>query len=234
MLSSNERSGIGADSKAFKVPGCKPPASRTVVDRAERRAPDVWPCAIAIGPALIAEPRRIGRPAEPRLEEWVVVAAEAEAARSQAFLGVVDAAAVIGSEILHERAADAVAAATTGAADIEAGLAAAVEPLSGVHVDRQRDQMARRLGRRPRQRRLRDSLRPHRLHDRFEDRQRDLAASLAVAERALALGVVIPHPDRDRDVVAEAHEPGVVEIVAGAGLAADKGRQPAQARGGAA
>ena len=90
--------------------------------------------------------------------------------------------------------------------------------------------MARGLGRRPRQRRLRRDCAHDRLHDRLEDRQRDLAAGLAVAERALALGVVVADPDHDGDVVAEAGEPGVVEVVAGAGLAADIGRQRAHAR----
>src|SRR5439155_6688917 len=73
--------------------------------------------------------------------------------------------------------------------------------------------------------RLRRVERPGRLHDRLEDRQRDPGTGLAGAERAAGLaGIVVADPDRDRDVVAEANEPGVVLLVAGAGLAADVGR----------
>src|SRR5207249_10001148 len=57
------------------------------------------------------------------------------------------------------------------------------------------------------------------------DRPRDPGTGLAGAERAAGLaGIVVADPDRDRDVVAEANEPGVVLLVAGAGLAAVVGR----------
>ena len=187
--------------------------------------------ALARSSRTLEDQRPAGRTTTGSGERVVVVAAvAAEPARGQALLGVVDAAAVVEPEIFHERAADAVA--------------------------RRRRRREHRSGSSPRpSSRWPDctsigsatrwraasgegrgsgvcgvDLRPHRLHDRFEDRQRDLAAGLAAAERALALGVVVADPDHDGDVVAEAGEPGVVEVVAGAGLAADVGRQRAQAR----
>jgi hypothetical protein len=60
---------------------------------------------------------------------------------------------------------------------------------------------------------------PHRLHHRFEDRNRNPAAGGAAAERAaLAVGVIVAEPDRNRHLVGEAHEPGVVLAVGGASL----------------
>ena len=43
----------------------------------------------------------------------------------------------------------------------------------------------------------------------------------AAAERAALAAIVVADPDRDRHVIGEADEPGVVLLVAGAGLAAD-------------
>ena len=61
------------------------------------------------------------------------------------------------------------------------------------------------------------------------------AAGRAAAERAaLAVGIVVADPDRDGDVVGEAHEPGIVLVVGGAGLAGDEGRKLRQRARGAA
>ena len=55
-----------------------------------------------------------------------------------------------------------------------------------------------------------------------------LTAGGAAAEGApLAVGVVVADPDRHRDVVGEADEPGVVLVVGGAGLAGDVRREAA-------
>src|SRR5437588_5441451 len=78
------------------------------------------------------------------------------------------------------------------------------------------------LGRWRSERGFRHNIGPHRLYHRFEDRDGDTAAGRATAERtALAVRVVVANPDRDRNVVGERHEPGVVLLIGGAGLARD-------------
>jgi len=71
------------------------------------------------------------------------------------------------------------------------------------------------------------------LYHRFEDRDGDTAAGRATAERtALAVRVVVANPDRDRNVVGETHEPGVVLVVGRAGLAGDVWREAGDGAGG--
>src|SRR5262245_33765536 len=141
------------------------------------------------------------------------------AARDQAILRLVELAAVVQPEIFDKRRA-----------------VAAFDARAGAHVDRQRHKPAVGLGRGTRQRHLRRVVGPDRLHDRIEDRQRHARAGIAVPERLPALhgGVVVADPDTDGDVFAEAHEPGVVKLVAGAGFAADHVGQRAEPRRGAA
>ena len=108
----------------------------------------------------------------------------------------------------------------------EAAVSLVGDAVAGAQVDRQRDELARRLGRRTAERRLRRMMGPGRLHDRLEDRQRHFRAGLAAPKgAALAVGIVVADPDRDRDVIGEADEPGVVLVIGGAGLAADIGRE---------
>src|SRR6516165_1029235 len=80
------------------------------------------------------------------------------------------------------------------------------------------------LGRRRSERGPGRDIGPRRLHHRLEDRDRNAAAGCAAAKRApLAAGIVVAEPDRNRHLVAEAHEPGIVLVVGGAGLAGDVG-----------
>src|SRR6266540_6831825 len=90
--------------------------------------------------------------------------------------------------------------------------------LARIEVDGFACQMAFGLGRRRSQRGFRRHVGPCRLDHRLEDRDCDVAAGGAAAERApLAVGIVVADPDGDGDVVGEADEPGIVFIVGGAG-----------------
>ena len=60
---------------------------------------------------------------------------------------------------------------------------------------------------------------PHRLDDWLEDRQRHSRTGLARAERAPAIGIVVTHAYRNRDIIGEADEPDIVFAVARPGLA---------------
>src|SRR5262245_64528612 len=85
--------------------------------------------------------------------------------------------------------------------------------LSGLEVDRFAGELTLGLGRRRGERCSGRHIGPHRLDHRLEDRHRDVAAGRAAAQRTtLAVGVVVADPDRDGDVVGEAHEPGIVLI----------------------
>src|SRR5262249_17984598 len=124
----------------------------------------------------------------------------------QLILGVLDVAAAVDAEAFGDRPS------------------ARALHVAGLEVDCFAGKMAFGLGRRRGKRNLRGDIGPHRLDDRLEDRHGDVAASRAAAERAaLAIGVVVADPNRDGDVVGEAHEPGVVLPVGGAGLARDVG-----------
>src|SRR5262249_27754887 len=124
----------------------------------------------------------------------------------QLILGVVDLAAAIDPETFGDRPS-----------------ARAVH-FAGLEVDCLAGKMAFALGRRRGERDFRGDVGPPRLDHRLEDRYGDVAAGRAAAEgSALAVGVVVADPDRDGDVVGEAHEPGVVLLVGGAGLARDIG-----------
>src|SRR5215467_4323619 len=126
----------------------------------------------------------------------------------QLILGVVDLAVAIDAEALGYRPS-----------------ARAVQ-FAGLEVDYLACEMAFGLGRWRGERGFRGDVGPHRLDHRLEDRHGDVAAGRAAAEgAALAVGVVVADPDRDGDVVGEAHEPGVVLLVGGAGLARDIGSE---------
>src|SRR6266436_834635 len=65
---------------------------------------------------------------------------------------------------------------------------------------------------------------PHRLDYLLENRHRHATARRAAAQSAaLSARIVVAEPDRHRDVIGEAHEPSVVLIVRGTGLARDVG-----------
>src|SRR6266567_4389056 len=88
------------------------------------------------------------------------------------------------------------------------------------------DQVAPRLGRRRAQHCLGRLVSPHRLDHWLKDRDRDARAGLAASERAaLAVGIVVANPYRHGHIVGEAHEPGVILAIGGAGLAGDVGRE---------
>src|SRR5262245_37750310 len=124
----------------------------------------------------------------------------------QLILGVLDVAAAVDAEAFGDRPS------------------ARALHVAGLEVDCFAGKMAFGLGRRRGKRNLRSDIGPHRLDDRLEDRHGDVAASRTAAQRAaLAVGIVVTDPDRDGDVVGETHEPGVVLLVGGAGLACDIG-----------
>ena len=91
-----------------------------------------------------------------------------------------------------------------------------------------------RLRRRRRERGLRRVSGPGRLDDRRKIGTATWPPVCAAAEGAAAVAVVVADPDRDGDIVGEADEPGVVLVLAGAGLAGDVGRELAHRVRGAA
>ena len=105
----------------------------------------------------------------------------------------------------------------------EGALAAVGNAGAAGKIDRQGNELLLRFRRRRSERRLLGVHRPRRLDDLLEDRHRHAAAGLAAAKRAPLALVVVADPDADRHVIGEADEPGIVLVVAGAGLAADIG-----------
>ena len=104
-----------------------------------------------------------------------------------------------------------------------------------LQVDRLAAELAFGFGRRRGKRRFRRDIGPYRLDDRLEDWDSDAAPGRTAAESAaFAAGVVVAEPDRDGYVIGEAHEPGVVFLVRGAGLARDIGRKAGDRMRGAA
>src|SRR5712691_1876464 len=97
---------------------------------------------------------------------------------NEAILRILEVAEPIEAEVLDEAAA-----ATLG------------QSVAGGKVDRQRGDLALRFGRRRGERCLRRMMRPGRLDDRLEDRERDFRAGLTIAEgAALSIGVVVAPP----------------------------------------
>src|SRR5262249_153039 len=93
-----------------------------------------------------------------------------------------------------------------------------------LEIDRLARELAFGLRRRRGECSFRRSVGPRRLNYRLKDRNCDMAAGRAAAERAaLAVGIVVADPDRDGNVVGESHKPGVVLVVRGARLARDVG-----------
>src|SRR5260370_37433573 len=108
----------------------------------------------------------------------------------------------------------------------ETSRAALGAPGAGAQSGRQVDAPGPGLRRRRAQQGARRILRPRRLHDRCEDRDRHLGAGRAAAEGApLVAGIVIAYPHRNRDLVRKADEPSVILVLRSAGLAAHIGRE---------
>src|SRR5262249_18240576 len=144
-----------------------------------------------------------------------------------AVLGVVRVAAPVGAERLGDGGArPALVGAGAGGEIGDAG--------AGGEMDRRHDGLALRLGGGRGEQRLPRHRAPGRLDDRAEDRHRGVAAGRAAAERAAAVGVVVADPHGHRDIIRETDEPGVVLVLAGAGLAGEVGTEVAQRIGGAA
>ena len=104
---------------------------------------------------------------------------------------------------------------------------AAVHPIAAHVIDRDVDQIAPCLRRGSAERGLRrEGAGPNRLDDRLKDRHGNMRAVFVRSERAaLAVGIVVADPDRHGDVIGEADEPAVDEVLRGAGLAGDERRQ---------
>src|SRR5262249_25058611 len=114
----------------------------------------------------------------------------------QLILGVLDVAAAVHAEAFGDRPS------------------ARALHVAGLQVACFAGKMAFGRGRRRGKGTLRGDIGPHSLDHRLEDRHGDVAASRAAAQRAaLAVGVVVADPDRDGDVVGEAHEPGVILLI---------------------
>src|SRR5262249_46598422 len=128
----------------------------------------------------------------------VVIACNvAVAARDELVLRLVQLARQVAPEIFGERAA-----------------ARTADAIAAVQIDGKGDELALRFRRGSTQRHFRRLQLPDGFHDRLEDRNGDARAGRSAAERTpLAVGIVVADPDRDRDVVAEADEPGVVFFV---------------------
>src|SRR5215510_10903489 len=151
--------------------------------------------------------RAAAAPWRPRLEWSSVEARILRGAnlrtRDQVILRVADVAVAVAAEILDEALG-------------RIGRIALVD----FHINPASDQVTPRLRRGRAERRFWNVVGPHGFHDRLEHRSGHARPGLAAAERAaLAIGVVVSDPYRHRDVVAEAHKPGVVLAVGGAGLA---------------
>src|SRR5262249_1070076 len=117
-------------------------------------------------------------------------------ASDQLILGVLDLAAAVDAEAFSDHPS------------------ARALHVAGLKINRFACEVALGLGRRRGERGLRADIGPHRLDDRLEDRHGDVAAGRAAAEgAALAGGVVVADPNRDRDVVGEADEPCVVLLI---------------------